>query len=401
MHAPAPKKVLMLAPEPVFSPRGTPFSVVGRLKAYSDLGVQVDLVTYHLGQDVDLPGVRFHRIPAVPGVRRVKVGPSLIKPVLDLLLFGKALKLLLSDHYDLVHSHEEAGLVGTLFRKLGRTAHLYDMHSSLSQQMTNFRFSSSRWTIRLMEWVERTILANADAVLVICEDLRRYVHQLGFGEKLDLLENTLDYSFLWNGEARSAARFLKDAPRPWVVYVGTLEPYQGIDLLLQSVQLLRGDGAWQGTVIVAGGSVDQVQHYRALAEQLGVDDAVRFLGTVTPGEADGFVREADILVSPRISGTNTPLKIYSYLRSGKPILATDIWSHTQVLRPDVCRLVKPEPSEFADALGELIHEETLRRSLGERARRYAEEQFSDDRYRSILLNAARRAIEKRNASCAG
>ena len=50
----------------------------------------------------------------------------------------------------------------------------------------------------------------------------------------------------------------------------------------------------------------------------------------------------DILVSPRIRGTNTPLKIYSYLRSGKPIVATDLLTHTQVLSPDVARLVAPD-----------------------------------------------------------
>ena len=41
-----------------------------------------------------------------------------------------------------------------------------------------------------------------------------------------------------------------------------------------------------------------------------------------------FVALADMLLSPRSKGTHTPLKLYSYLRSGKPILATDILAHT-------------------------------------------------------------------------
>jgi glycosyltransferase involved in cell wall biosynthesis len=395
-----PRRVLMFAPEPVFTPRGTPFSVVGRLKAYSDLGVEVDVVTYHLGQDVPLPGIRFHRIWRLPGVRKVKVGPSLVKPWLDLLLLMKASLVWKPHRYDLIHTHEEAGVIGVLWREIFGCPHLYDMHSSLAQQMTNFRFSSSRWVRRAMEDIERLILTHCDSVLVICEDLRRYVEGLGYGEKLTLLENTLDYSFLWDGKSPGVLQDEPNLPRPWVVYVGTLEPYQGIDLLLASVRTLRDGKAWTGTVLVAGGSHDQVDYYRGLARELGVDEVVSFLGTVGPREAEELVRRADVLVSPRTSGTNTPLKIYSYLRSGKPIVATNIWSHTQVLNPDVCRLVAPEPSDFAAALGELLAKPGLRASLGERARRFAAERFSDDRYRETLLAAALRAVERKSESCA-
>jgi len=54
-----------------------------------------------------------------------------------------------------------------------------------------------------------------------------------------------------------------------------------------------------------------------------------------------------VLVSPRIEGTNTPLKIYEQLASGKPLVATRIWSHTQVLTDDVCILVEPQPQALA------------------------------------------------------
>lgn len=50
-------KILMISPEPFFEPRGTPISVYQRLQALSALGYQVDLLTYHVGQDVDIPGL--------------------------------------------------------------------------------------------------------------------------------------------------------------------------------------------------------------------------------------------------------------------------------------------------------------------------------------------------------
>jgi glycosyltransferase involved in cell wall biosynthesis len=57
-----------------------------------------------------------------------------------------------------------------------------------------------------------------------------------------------------------------------------------------------------------------------------------------------------VLVSPRIYGTNTPLKIYEQLASGRPLVATRIWSHTQVLDESVCFLADPDPDSLASGL---------------------------------------------------
>ena len=53
--------ILMIAPEPFFEPRGTPFSEYHRIRALLDLGHTVDLVTYPFGSDVAMPGLRIFR----------------------------------------------------------------------------------------------------------------------------------------------------------------------------------------------------------------------------------------------------------------------------------------------------------------------------------------------------
>ena len=107
-------RILMLAPQPILEPRGTPISVYQRLVALSTLKHEVDLVTYHLGSEIQIPGVTVHRIPAVPVIKEVKPGPSWPKVLLDGLLFGKAFIMLCSRRYDVIHSHEEAAFLAML-----------------------------------------------------------------------------------------------------------------------------------------------------------------------------------------------------------------------------------------------------------------------------------------------
>ena len=87
-----------------------------------------------------------------------------------------------------------------------------------------------------------------------------------------------------------------------------------------------------------------------------------------------------MLASPRIAGTNTPLKIYSYLRSGKPIVATDLLTHTQVLDRDVAMLVRPEAEAFARAIVALIDDPRLRNRLAAAARERADARYSREVY---------------------
>src|SRR5689334_7096453 len=142
-------RILMIAPEPFFEPRGTPFSEFHRIRALTALGHTVDLVTYPFGQPVSMPGLRVFRSMRPPFVRRVGIGPSLAKIPLDIFLTFTAIRRALSAPYDAIHSHEEGGVIGATLAMVLRVPHLYDMHSSLPQQLTNFAFTRSRLIARL------------------------------------------------------------------------------------------------------------------------------------------------------------------------------------------------------------------------------------------------------------
>jgi glycosyltransferase involved in cell wall biosynthesis len=373
--------VLMIAPQPFFQPRGTPFSVLHRLRALSLLGYRVDLVAYHLGQEVQIDGVQIHRAAAVPGVKKIAIGPSKAKIFLDMQVYRRALQLLARRRYDLLHTHEEAGFMGLrLSRKFG-TLHLYDMHSSLPQQLSNFKFSRSRMLIKLFERLERATIASAQAVITICPELYNYVHERYPDKYNKLIENVADNSTVF-GERAAALDLRKQYQlngEKIILYAGTLEPYQGIGMLIESAARVVQHHAHVRFVVV-GGHPEQVQTHREMAQRLGVGEQFLFTGQRPPEEIPHFMQLADVLVSPRLAGNNTPLKIYSYLRSGIPIVATNHLTHTQVLHPEVAALTECTSASFAQGLIRVLENESYRQKIAHNARVLAEREYSYDAY---------------------
>ena len=84
-------------------------------------------------------------------MRRVPIGPSAVKVLLDALMLVTVARRALAGGYDAVHSHEEMGLVGVWVARWLGVPHLYDMHSSLPQQLGNFKFSGSRLLRRVFD----------------------------------------------------------------------------------------------------------------------------------------------------------------------------------------------------------------------------------------------------------
>jgi hypothetical protein len=151
----------MIAPEPFFQPRGTPFSEYHRLQALSKLGHHVDVLTYPVGEDVQIDGVRIYRTLKLPGVRNVKIGLSWSKVVLDIALLLHTFWRVVTHHYDCIHTHEEAGLIGAVLHKLWGYPHVYDMHSSLPEQLNNSGLTRSRAIFTLAECMERWVLQHS------------------------------------------------------------------------------------------------------------------------------------------------------------------------------------------------------------------------------------------------
>jgi len=371
----------MIAPEPFFEPRGTPFSEFHRIRALVELGHTVDLVTYPFGKDVSIPGLRVFRSRRPPFVREVRIGPSLAKIPLDALLAITVVRRALGERYDAVHSHEEGSFIGVVLAAVLGVPHLYDMHSSLPQQLTNFAFSRSRMLRRVFEVLERFVIRRSRVVIVICPHLEETVRSIDRVVPTVLIENSPgsgDTPIAGSGQ-RIRQELELPATAPVVLYTGTFEAYQGLDLLFAAAAYVIARKP-DVRFVLAGGRPEQIDAARADARAAGLADAVIFAGQRPADEIPAFLDAADALVSPRSSGTNTPLKIYQYLRSGRPIVATRLLTHTQVLDDAVAYLSDATAEGFGAAILEALADPDRARAVGARARQLAETKYSYEAY---------------------
>jgi len=373
------KRILMLTPQPYFRARGTPFSVLHRVRALCDMGYQVDMVTYPFGEDVTFDGLNIFRSDNWGLIKDVKIGPSIQKIFLDISLYLKTRKLLQKNKYDVIHSHEEAAFFAVSLAKKYQLLHVYDMHSSLPQQLANFNSFNLGFFKKVFEYLENKVLTSCDATITICPELAELVASFSLDTPHELIENTADDSKVFSNSDTDIRKKHDLEDKKIILYTGTFEAYQGIDILFNAFKATL-DKHSDAYLIMVGGREEQVVKYTQLAQDLGMDKSVLFTGTVHPSEIPSYIKAADMIASPRCTGTNTPLKIYGYLRTGKPIVATDMLTHTQVLNNEVAMLVLPNESGLSKGMNELIENPAAGDEKASAAIKLAEEKYSDEIY---------------------
>ena len=361
-------RILVLAPHPYYLVRGTPIDLDLVLRVLSARPkVEVDVVVYAGGEDRSYPNVRLHRVARPRFLRTTRPGFSVRKLLCDFFLFIRAWSLVRRG-YDVVHAGEEAVFIARLFKWIYGVPYLYDLDSSVAQQMVE-RFPLLRPFAPLFNRLEAVAIRGALVNLPVCNALADLCRERGAKQVVTLH----DISQLEHPGAPRTGGLNRQIGIDGLImlYVGNLEPYQGIDLLLEgfSIAAARTDAV---DLVIIGGSPAEVSSYRGKARDLGIGDRAHFLGPRPLEELDATLAEADILVAPRIRGLNTPMKVFPYLHSGRAVLVTDLPTHSQILTSDVAMLARPTPAAFADAIVALAADAGLRQKLGERGRAFVE-----------------------------
>ncbi|BAM02571.1 glycosyltransferase family 4 protein [Phycisphaera mikurensis] len=366
-------RILVLAPHNFYVDRGTPIDVDLLLRALSNRGEEVHAAVYDGGEERVYPGVTVHRPGGPAALREVGPGFSAKKLRADRHHFALGRRLARKLRPDVVHAGEEAVfLAGWLRRRLG-LPYVYDMDSSIAQQLVEKK-RALRPLSPLFDGLEARAIRGALACAPVCPALA----DLAVAAGAQHVETLHDVSQLAEPD-RPATGWLHGrlglpASTPLAVYVGNLEAYQGVGLLVEAMATptmaagVAGDAV--AVVVGGGGEPGARATLEARAAALGVGGRVRFAGPHPADRLDEVLAEATVLVAPRTRGINTPQKVFPYLHSGKAVLVTDLPTHSQRLGPSFCRLAAPEPVAFGAALAGLLGDPDTRARLGAAGRAF-------------------------------
>ncbi|NMG19332.1 glycosyltransferase family 4 protein [Brasilonema bromeliae] len=192
----------------------------------------------------------------------------------------------------------------------------------------------------------------------VTDTVREHMIQHGMPpEKVITVHNGYNSSFIIRQPEKIAEwrkKLLKDERSHLVVYAGALRKFKGIDILVDVAALMPNI-----QIVCAGGDEKEVAHYQQLARDLQVNN-ITFLGYLLHKDLPSLLQAADILAHPHCSGQaatfTSPLKLFDYLTSGNPIVATEIPSLMEFKNTNaIAAWCEPDsPSKFAEAIAQVL-----------------------------------------------
>ena len=370
------KRTLVIAPEPFYEDRGTPIAVRQVLKALSENGRKVDLLTYPIGEKVDLPGLRTIRVGQFFGIRDVPIGFSFRKVLLDTALTLALWRLLRQNRYDCIQAVEEAAFPAAFLGKQRGTPVIYDMQSSLPEQMRKFRLCRAKGVHRILRACERWLINNVDAV-VCSAGLGPLVRSIDPSVRVQEWRFSSESADVSQEDVQTLRRELNIAETSRIVlYCGNFEPYQGVSKLTDALPHVLKEVPDAVFVLVGANNG---------ARQIKDANRLILIPRQPKKEIPRYLAMADVLVSPRENCGNLPLKVFEYMASGRPIVATDSPCHRTVLHDGLAVLVQPAAETMARGIVKILKNPDEAELLGKAAQIYAKEKLNHQAFKTAVL----------------
>jgi glycosyltransferase involved in cell wall biosynthesis len=337
-------------------PQGSQIFLRDSASALRNRGHDVRVVVYGHGIGEDPSDMPIHRAPRLPGVRRTAAGPSIAKPLLDLLLVNTLRRVVRAQRVDVVAVHNYEALIVALAARVRSI--VYFAHNAMADELP-YHLSNPEWSATFGRWMDETFPRRADAVIAPHERLRDYLIECGCTtERVHVVPPLIR---LPDFDPPEPAR--TDCP---VLYTGNLDEYQNLDLLYRAMDGVLAEEP--GTQLVI-----------ATPEPRPVDrDFVRF---VTTPDWDAVARELRrdvVFVCPRASWSGYPVKLLNAMAAGLPIVCAESAAYPVTHQFD--GLVVPDndvPAMTASIL-RLMRDPELRATLGRRAQETWREKLDAD-----------------------
>lgn len=355
------KKILFISPQPFFQWRGSPIRVRFDLQALAEHGYQIDFLTLPIGEDCRIDNVRIVRVWNIFRVKNVPIGPSLMKAIFDVLLFFTGLGMAIKNRYDVIHGIEDAGALGVIIAGLTKSRLVYEKHSDPGSYKKKSFVRNMIMTAYAA--VERFTARHADAVIATGPGLAEQVRAMNNSPAVfDIFDIPSSLEEADNEEIKQLRNKFITNDEVLITYVGSFAVYQGVDMMFDAIVQVVSENA-RAKFLIIGGTEQEIAQRKEWLAKHNAEKQVIFAGKISPDKLPAYLAVSDILLSPRQTGVNTPLKILDYFKAGGAIVATDIPANRLLLDESIAMLTEPDKKSFADGIIKLINDEEMRKKL--------------------------------------
>lgn len=367
--------IAMVAACPFPENRGTPSRILRMAESLARRGHKVHVVTYNFGKDIETQGIQIHRIRDMKFKPSFSPGPTILKlSLLDPLLFFKLLRIIDEENIDLIHAHHfEGALVSYAVRSIKKVPVIYDAHTTLTGELPSYGL----WNIKgIAHFLDRFVPGKADFTVAVSNRLRESI--LGQGvpdDKISVIPTGVNLGDFVDANPANIRRKHELGSANVIIYTGTLEEYQNIELLLGAMQHVVEKF---GDVILLLVGREKTGKFAELSDKLGIQDNVHFVGEEPFSAIPDYLACADVAVTSRVNCPGVPQKLTNYMMAGKAIVG--FRGSASLLSHGINGLVveNGDVEAMAEAIVKLLKDPSLRRTLGQNAQETARERFDWD-----------------------
>lgn len=374
-------KILMVAPTPFFADRGCHVRILGEVRALEKQGHEVLLCTYPLGRDVD--GLQIKRTWSVPWYKKLSAGPSIHKYYIDLLLIGLTAKWIRKWTPDVIHAHlHEGAAVAIVARGFKKIPILLDYQGSLVGETLAHGYTGKKsLQAKILSSIERWTEKKAAGIVTSASSHTVHLNKAYQGDEafqnktIKTVGDAVDTSEFdiakVEGSMRDQLKISKDVPL--IAYVGLLTEYQGVDLLLESLAILKKKEVKFHALLMG---YPNEELYAQKAKALELAGQVTFTGRMSYQDLPAYLAAADLAVSPKLPGSEGNGKLCNYLAMGLPSVVFDTPVNRELLGDCGFFVEKVDAKAYAEKLEEVLSDESKLVALREPSRVRAIKNFS-------------------------
>ena len=374
------------------------------VKNLSELGHEVHVLSYEKHENIKSNKIYFHIEPKID--RRSVFNRLSYKLIYSIFL----MKLIVSNDFDLLYTRTPAqvnGIVGYMSKRIMGIPIVFEINGIAFEEQKLIRNKLqlnnndmfNNIIIGFRKNKEIFMWKKADAVIAVTSGIKDYLVRHGVNEnKIWVIGNGANTELFKPMDQRVVRSELGlEIDDNYVCFAGNLAPWQGVEYLIQAAPLILKNIKAKFLII---GDGEMKEQFGKMVKELGLEKDFIFFGNVPYENVPKYINASNVCVVPKLKVFGygySPLKLFEYMASEKPVVATNTEGFEILEKYNAGMLVNSDNSvELSRAILSILLDKKLAKSMGENGRKVIIEKYSWKKIVERVNNVCKHVTKQNN-----